>query len=169
MVICSYCKGKNHTASYCLLKKQKEAKGEGSSLMETIPKEPSKEGSSSSESNSIDQNRSSKGRRILMYTPAFLNGMKLSKCLVDTGSEVNILPAREATKHGFSVNPGGVQLIRGFNGQTGKVTGSVIVDLKFGPENGVQKAEFIVTPEVAYPILGMPALKQFHFAVDCTS
>ena len=103
---------------------------------------------------------------MLLYTPAEINGAKFSRCLIDTGSEVNLIPSRDVTKHGFQYDPAGVKKIAGFNGSTGRVLGSLEGSTKYGPCQEERMLSFLVTPEISVPILGLPALATFELLVD---
>ena len=41
----------------------------------------------------------------LMYTPMVVNRVKISKCLIEAGAEVNLIPTSELAKHGFGYSP----------------------------------------------------------------
>ena len=69
----------------------------------------------------------------LLYTPAMVNGFRLSRCLVDTGSEVNLLPKSVAVKYGFIVNKAGVNALLDFHGGSSAVDGSTALNLQIGP------------------------------------
>ena len=61
--------------------------------------------------------------QITLHTPIWINGIKFNRCLIDTGSEVNVISMKDAIKHGFEYEMGGIQKISGFNGTTNAVDG----------------------------------------------
>ena len=64
----------------------------------------------------------------LAYEPISFEGVKFSSCLMDIGAQVNLMPAREVSRHGFACRRDGVQAVRGFDGSCGK-SGSVHLGL----------------------------------------
>ena len=76
-----------------------------------------------------------------MYTPASIGGLKFSKCLVDTGSEANVISIGDVIKHELSFLPGGVHELRDFDNQEvpiqGSFTSHVIVGLVVEPKEVV--------------------------------
>ena len=91
----------------------------------------------------------------------------LPKCLIDTGSQVNMIPTKDVTAHGFKYFPGGIQSVRGYDGREGKILGKMKVKLLFGPAKRVKAADFLVSSDIRCPIIGMPTLRQFGFTIDC--
>ena len=102
----------------------------------------------------------------LLYTPAMVNGFRLSRCLIDTGSEVNLLPKSVAVKYGFTMNKAGVSMLLDFHGGSSAVEGSTALDLQIGPTT-MQGCEFIISPAISVPIIGLPALQTLGIRVDC--
>ena len=102
----------------------------------------------------------------LLYTPAMANGVRLSRCLVDTGSEVSLLPKSVAVKYGFTVNKAGISALLDFHGGSSAVDGSAALDLQIGPTT-MQGCEFLVSPAISVPIIGLPALQALGIRVDC--
>ena len=47
-------------------------------------------------------------KRVLMYTPIKVGSVSISRCLIDTGSKVNIMPIKLATKYGLPYSSAGV-------------------------------------------------------------
>ena len=107
--------------------------------------------------------------RTLMYTPAEVNGIPFRCCLVDTGSQANVISVRDATKHGISYRPGGIQRLEGFNGSVSPVCGMVDCEVNFGSGNETRTVEFVLTSNVTVHILGLPALQDFQVLVDCAA
>lgn len=48
-------------------------------------------------------------QRTLMYTPASIGGIKFARCLIDTGTEANVISIADTMKHGFAFALGGIQ------------------------------------------------------------
>ena len=54
-----------------------------------------------------------------VYAPIqFRRGIKFSRCLIDTGSQVNLIPKADVTKNQFVVSKNDIQQIYGFNGDS---------------------------------------------------
>ena len=102
----------------------------------------------------------------LLYTPALVNGFRLSRCLVDTGSEVNLLPKNVVVKYGFTVNKAGIKALLDFHGGSSAVDGNTVLDLQIGPTT-MKGCEFLISPAISVPIIGMPALQALGMRVDC--
>ena len=107
--------------------------------------------------------------KTLMFTPISVNGVKFSRCLVDTGSEVNLIPTRAVTANGFSYSPGEISAIKGFDGHEGQIIGGLLAQVQLGPMTEPKQIRFWVSPDVQYPIIGLPTLKECGMLVDCTS
>ena len=105
--------------------------------------------------------------RTLMFTPLWVQGVKIDRCLVDTGSEVNVFPLKDMTKNGFSYSLDGVHLIKSFDGSVSKSLGKFEGSARFGPSKDERGMEFLVSEHVAYPIIGLPTLKEFDLNIDC--
>ena len=80
-----------------------------------------------------------------LHTPVWLNGVRIPRCLIDTGAEVNLISVKDAIKYGFSYDMGGIQKIKGFNGGISAVDGVMECDLRLGPCGEPKKVEFLVT------------------------
>ena len=105
--------------------------------------------------------------RTLMYTPATIGDVSFPRCLVDTGSEVNILPVRDVTKHRFAYDPAAVKVVKSFDGKNGTILGGLTCSLSIGPEKEPKQANFLVCPDIDVPIVGFPTLNEFGLTVDC--
>ena len=99
--------------------------------------------------------------------PAWLDEFRFPRCLVDTGSEVNLISMRDVVKHGMQYEMGGIEAIRGFNGKTSPVDGLLRCKIRLGPCGEGKDAEFLVTSAVSIPIIGMPTLSDLEVMVDC--
>ena len=101
------------------------------------------------------------------HTPAWINGIRIPRCLIDTGAEVNLISVRDAIKYGFSYDLGGIQKIKVFNGGVSAVDGTMECDMHLGPCGEPKKVEFLVTLASTIPIIGCPALSQLGIKTDC--
>ena len=102
-----------------------------------------------------------------LHTPIWINGIKFPRCLIDTGSEVNVISVKDATKHGFEYEMGGIQRITGFNGTTSGVDGMMMCEVQLGPCGEPKKAEFLVAPGPTTPIIGCPTLADKQISLNC--
>ena len=168
---CGYCNKPNHTEDSCWSKMM--AQGivpPGWRKRTPSPTAgPSGETSGNGERKQDGKTLKVAALRTLMYTPAKVNGIPFRRCLVDTGSQANVISVRDATKYGISYRPGGIQRLEGFNGSVSPVCGMVDCEVSFGPGNETRKVEFVVTSDVTVPILGLPALQDFQVLVDCAA
>ena len=104
----------------------------------------------------------------LLHTPCWLNGQKVQKCLIDTGSEVNLMSLRDATRRSIPYAPGGVRAIKDFSGDVTSVMGIAVCDMNFLPNVDTTQVEFLVVRNLSDgPIIGMPTLSAFGLGVDC--
>ena len=106
------------------------------------------------------------GEKTLVHAPIHFNGVKFANCLIDTGSQVNLMPASHATRHGFACRRDGIRAIRGFDGSPGRIFGTVEGELSIGRGDS-QQDEFLVSPDISRPIVGMPALKKRGLCINC--
>ena len=102
-----------------------------------------------------------------MHSPVWINGVKFTRCLIDSGSEVNVISVKDAVKNGFVYELSGIKKIFGFNGSSNPVDGLMDCDIRLGPSGETKKVEFLVTPNVTIPILGCPALAAMGLMMDC--
>ena len=105
--------------------------------------------------------------RTTLHTPMWLNGVRFPRCLIDTGSEVNLISVRDAIKHGMEYEFGGIQAIKGFNGVQSPVDGLMRCKIRLGPRGEEKEAEFLVTSAVTIPIIGFPTLSDLEISLDC--
>ena len=102
-----------------------------------------------------------------LHTPVWINGVRIPRCLIDTGAEVNLISVKDAIKYGFSYDMGGIQKVRGFNGGVSAVDGTMVCDLRLGPCGEPKKVEFLVTSAATIPIIGCPTLSELGVHMDC--
>ena len=102
-----------------------------------------------------------------MHSPIWINGVQFTRCLIDSGSEVNLISVKDAIKQGFGYELGGIKKISGFNGSSSPVDGLMDCETRLGPRGNTKKVEFLVTPNVTIPILGCLALNELGLMMDC--
>ena len=102
-----------------------------------------------------------------LHTPIWINGVKFPRCLIDTGSEVNVMSVKDAIKHGFKYEMGGIQKITGFNGTTSAVDGMMMCKVQLGLCGEGKEVEFLVTAGPTIPIIGCPTLAELRISLDC--
>ena len=83
--------------------------------------------------------------------------MKFSSCLLDTGAQVNLMPAGEMSRHGFPYRRDGIQGVRDFDESPGRIFGTVLGRLSIERGESLM-TEFMVSPDVTRPIVGIGAL-----------
>ena len=86
-------------------------------------------------------------------------------CLLDTGAETNVLPAKLARKHNLVLRSAKVQNVTSFNNQTSSTSGEVCMLCTLG--NKGAKIPFVVCEGVQRPILGLQALQAFKLQLNC--
>lgn len=96
-----------------------------------------------------------------LYIRAFINGRDLL-CLLDTGSEANILPVRSS--YGLNVRPTERKLFA-VNGSPINLKGEVSIMVQFGSYCRT-RLDFIVSPHVNEVILGMGFLRSRYCNID---
>ena len=87
-------------------------------------------------------------------------------CLLDTGAETNVLPAKMARKHNLVLRSTKVHNVTSFNNQTTSTSGEVCMLCTLG--NKGAKIPFVVCEGVQRPILGLQALQAFKLQLDCS-
>ena len=102
-----------------------------------------------------------------IYAPINFEGVRFSRCLIDTGAQINLMPAFDVTKNQFIIQKGGIQEVRGFNGSPGKIVGTIKGKLQVGPEKEAKEMDFLVSPDITVPVIGFPALREFGLSIDC--
>ena len=168
---CSHCGGWNHNEKECYKKaydeQQRKKSKEGN--VSTVGMSSQVPQGEESESKDPKDGEFSNSRKTRVYAPINFEGKRFSKCLIDTGAQANLMPASDVTRHQFVINKGGVTEVRGFNGSPGKILGTVLGELQFGPDKGARKTEFLVSPDVGEPIIGFPTLRDFGLSINCQS
>src|SRR6218665_1921646 len=82
-------------------------------------------------------------------------------CLIDTGSEVSILPSSDA--EGLDLQPS-TRVLLAANGTDIRVLGEITIPLKIGRECEV-RTSFLVSDQVIEPMLGMDFLRQYRVRI----
>ena len=151
---CFYCGLEGHREKMCLFKEILKAKRSSPEKepKEAVPKKESVPPMSRAVTVVYDYGRTT------LHTPMWLNGVRFPRCLIDTGSEVNLISVRDAIKHGMEYEFGGIQAIKGFNGVQSPVDGLMPCKIRLGPRGEEKEAEFLVTSLVTIPIIGFPTL-----------
>ena len=176
---CELCQSATHTIDTCFKKRQvdrfyedQKEKDEKNRKNET-QNDASRSGEPSTSSGGIARvsQIGEEGSSVqLLYTPAVISGHVFRKCMVNTGSEVNVLPLREATRFGIPFDPCAITQILGFNGASSAVEGMAHCSLRVEPCQTETKAQFLVTGGVSGgPILGFPALESLGLTVNCAT
>lgn len=169
-VECRYCHGVNHVETYCLKKRAAEArlltaqeKGKKEEV-EEIPVTKLEAAPSVSVVGDDDQNNDDKR---LVYVPIRFRDVKINRCLIDTGAQVNLMPASIVTRHGFPLTKDGIQTVYGFDGTPGRIQGLVEGRLSFGDDSQTLLTDFMVSPDITTPIIGFPALRDSNLWINC--
>ena len=104
-----------------------------------------------------------------LWAKGYIDGIEFPKCLIDTGSEVNMLSEEMAVNHGFAFRTTNVKGVRGFSSQVySKVLGEMDATLRFGPGGKVRPAKFYVVGNCPSPLIGLPTLRDFGIVIDTT-
>ena len=86
--------------------------------------------------------------------------------LMNTGSDVNVLPRDLMTTLALNAKPSPIGTLRGFNGSDSPVLGTAVCQVQFGNEQPRQ-AEFLVIQDANVPILGFPTMAEWGLVIDC--
>ena len=116
----------------------------------------------------VDDEILSPEKERVSYEPISFEGVKFSSCLLDTGAQVNLIPAREVSRHGFPCRRDGIRAVRGFDGSPGRILGIVIGQLSIGRVESVTTG-FLVSPDVTRPIVGIDAFAAMGITIDSDS
>ena len=163
-IVCRHCGRRGHKESECWIKAKEERYKAGPSNVAAkkpplFPKPPKKVVSVINDIN-VEERKE-------IYAPINFEGVRFSRCLIDTGAQINLMPASDVTKNQFIIQKGGIQEVRGFNGSPGKIVGTIKGKLQVGPEKEAKEMDFLVSPDITVPVIGFPALKEFGLSIDC--
>ena len=86
-------------------------------------------------------------------------------CLLDTGAQTNILPAKLARRHNLVLRSSKVRDVTSFNNQTTRPSGEIALVCTLGKQSA--EIPFVVCEGVQRPILGMQALQAFKLQLNC--
>eukprot|EP00210_Caulerpa_lentillifera_P009575 g9132.t1 len=118
----------------------------------------------------IDEGSSSMGQERLALYHVFGhlsdNPNKVS-LLIDTGATCNVLPKKTVEKHGWACVECENTTLVSFNKTTSKPLGKIELPCKIG--NVTRNVVFYVVDAVEKPILGMDAMRDFSFTIDCSN
>ena len=112
-----------------------------------------------------DHNQSS--RRMSQYNvPLSMEKItgKIS-CLLDSGAQTNILPAKLARKHNLVLKSTKIRTVTSFNNQTTNTCGEISLVCTLG--NKGAEIPFVVCEGVQRPILGLRTLQAFKLQLNC--
>ena len=169
---CEYCHMTNHRTANCYKRARDILRGRVAvewrrKKVRFHDEPPQDAGETSGPTSKIVEATKAEEDCALMYTPAYIRGVRFPKCLIDTGSQVNLIPLKLLTKHGLFFDKAGIQKVQGFNGSEGSIIGSLTCPVQIGSGSTERELEFLVCPSVSNPILGLPALQKFGLMVDC--
>ena len=102
----------------------------------------------------------------MLHSPVWIDGVKFTPCLIDSGSEINLIWVKEAIKHGFGYELGGIKRISGYNGRSSPINGLMDCDIRLGPSGETKKVESLVTPNVTILILKCPLLTELGLMME---
>ena len=162
---CDFCKSYTLSTDACYIKLRIDRYNQAKEREGKADPQPS---TSQGQTASVSRIEEGNGDVTLLYTPACINGHDFRRCMVDTGSEVNVLPLREAVRLGIAFDPCAITQIIGFNGSPSPVEGMAECSLHVSPGNKAVSQQFLVTNGVSGgPILGFPALEALGLSVNC--
>ena len=95
------------------------------------------------------------------------DGKPIVGCLVDTGSQCNVLSQRDAGYMGLKWEKGSSVQLTGFNNTDAKVVGEWNGRFNFGPNFTQVYTKFIIVEHDMAPIIGMPTLREFDYSINC--
>ena len=159
--ICPICGRAGHSESMCQYKSS-EGKKRKKPVREFVRPSPSP----SEQPGPSNVRMVSVADQTALHTPVWINGVRFPRCLVDTGSEVNLISRKDVTKYGFSFEMAGIQKISGFNGAISAVDGMMTCDIRLGPSGESKRVEFLVTPATTIPIIGCPTLAELKISLN---
>ena len=168
---CDFCKTSTHNTENCFTKQRIDRynarKAQEKAEKETREGRPGTSGGDGKVS-CVSQVNEENWDNDLLYTPAIIAGHFFRRCLIDTGSDVNLLPYREAVRYGISFDPCAIKRIMGFNGAPSAVEGEAHCEVNMSPCTEGVSSPFLVTKGLSgFPILGLPALSSLGLSVHC--
>ena len=104
--------------------------------------------------------------RKLLYTPIVIEGVRLPRCLIDTGAQINLIPKKDVVKQGWHYELAGAKKICGFDGAPRGMDGLFTAAVKIGPTT-LEKVDFQVCPQISVPIVGIDTLGKMGYNVNC--
>eukprot|EP00210_Caulerpa_lentillifera_P008353 g7966.t1 len=144
-IMCTYCGKYGHREANCQVKRFRQGKQQ-------------------------KVNQVNKGVKLLR-TDAYVSGRKFPNFLVDTGSEVNILPLRiaESLQIPYLTPPKGKAQVSSFDGTPGNICGQITISLKWGPGGKEKEVEFLISLDVDNPIIGFKTIQDFGITIAAVS
>ena len=164
-IVCKKCGRRGHKESDCWLNIKERRNEAGPSNLGArkpplYPKPPPKKANVVNGMNMGEEKKE-------IYAPMNFEGVRFSRCLIDTGAQVNLMPASDVTKNQFVLQKGGIQEVRGFNGSPGKIVGTIKGMVQVGPDKEAKETSFLVSPDISVPVIGFPILRDFGLSIDC--
>lgn len=104
----------------------------------------------------------------LFRTPLWLGHKQIAGCLLDTGSEANILPLDQCLKHGFTYQTldRPIHLSGFMTGVSSSPVGSVEFTTSIGPSHALP-VRFLVVEGAKETIVGLPTLVKAGLVLNC--
>ena len=150
-VPCPRCGNKGHDESMCQYQYESYRTWRTKPKTQWKPKQEKKEAASEQKASSSTEAGPSKGMvamvcvedQTALHSPIWINGVKFTRCLIDSGSEVNVISVKDAVKNGFVYELGGIKKISGFNGSSSPVDSLMDCDIRLGQSGETKKVEFL--------------------------
>ena len=141
MTACPHCGQKGHEGQVCQMRYEAVHRWRKPYQGARRQKKSSNERTTEDQSSTCAKSKEESGKvamvcvedQTALYTPMWINGVRVPRCLIDTGAEVNLISVKDAIKYGVSYNMGGIQKIKGFNGGVSAVDRVMECGLRLGP------------------------------------
>ena len=162
---CWFCGKEGHVMANCPKNKSAPQKaglwGRRLSKIDEVPEKDAASTSEKREVNAVEEKEPVK----LMYTPVWINGMKFERCLVDQGSQPNLVPLREMTRTGIPF-VSEINWVRAYDNTIGKAIGRFTANLKIGSVEE-KDVEFLVSDTIDSPFVGLGTLRDMGMDIRC--
>ena len=162
---CWFCGKEGHLMANCpknrSTSRRAEPWGKGLSRINEVQEGGKDESSHGAGVNSIEKEKPKE----LMHTPIWINGIRFERCLVDPGSQTNLIPLREMTRSGIPF-VSEVNWVRAYDNTIGKTMGRFTSSLKIGSIKG-ENVEFLVSDNIDLPFVGLQTLGDMGFNIRC--
>ena len=162
---CWFCGKEGHVMANCPKNKSAPQKaglwGRRLSKIDEVPEKEAASASQGADVNAVEEKQPTK----LMYTPVWINGMKFERCLVDQGSQPNLVPLKEMTRTGIPF-VSEINWVRAYDNTIGKAIGRFTANLKIGSVEE-KDVEFLVSDTIDFPFVGLGTLKDMGMNIKC--